>query len=121
MLTILALLIILLGLYLIISGLREAGEWQDGWYEWDEGVEVGRWEEEERWMEEEREEQQEWRREKRGEWEEREKVRKVDVKGGGVILIGPIPIVFGNSKYAAISLILAIVLMILSIFLMTMH
>ncbi len=88
MLTILAILIILLGLYLIVSGLRE-----DMYYE--------------EWVEEEEKERQE-------ETEE----RKVDVKGGGVILIGPIPIVFGNSKYAMISLILAIILMILSIFLM---
>lgn len=40
---------------------------------------------------------------------------KKKVKGGGVILIGPIPIVFGDSKYAVISLVLAIALMLLSI------
>ncbi len=39
------------------------------------------------------------------------------VKGGGVILIGPIPIVFGSDKRSAlIAMILAIVLMLLSIF-----
>lgn len=38
------------------------------------------------------------------------------VKGGGVILIGPIPIVFGESRYAVVALILAIVLMVLSFF-----
>jgi uncharacterized protein (TIGR00304 family) len=38
------------------------------------------------------------------------------VKGGGVILIGPIPIVFGtDKKYALILMILAIVLMLLMI------
>ncbi len=38
------------------------------------------------------------------------------VKGGGVILIGPIPIVFGtDKKYALILMILAIVLMLLAI------
>lgn len=37
------------------------------------------------------------------------------VKGGGVILIGPIPIVFGTDKrYAIIALILTIVLMLLA-------
>ncbi len=38
------------------------------------------------------------------------------VKGAGVILIGPVPIVFGtDKKYAALLMILAIVLMLLSI------
>lgn len=38
------------------------------------------------------------------------------VKSGGVILIGPIPIVFGtDKKYALILMILAIVLMLLAI------
>lgn len=41
---------------------------------------------------------------------------KKRVKGGGVILIGPIPIVFGtDKKYALILMILAIVLMLLAI------
>lgn len=43
---------------------------------------------------------------------------KKKVKVGGVVLIGPIPIVFGNSKYAVYALILAIVLMLLSILFM---
>ncbi len=38
------------------------------------------------------------------------------IKGGGVILIGPVPVVFGTDKrYALILIILAIVLMLLSI------
>ncbi len=38
------------------------------------------------------------------------------VKGGGVILIGPIPIVFGtDKKYALILMVVAIVLMLLAI------
>ena len=38
------------------------------------------------------------------------------VKGGGVILIGPLPVIFGTDKrYALHLLILAIVLMVLSI------
>ncbi len=38
------------------------------------------------------------------------------VKGGGVILIGPIPLVFGtDKKYVLILMILAIVLMLLAI------
>lgn len=36
-------------------------------------------------------------------------------KFGGVVLIGPIPIVFGNTKLAVVALVLAIILMILSI------
>ncbi|HID42622.1 MAG TPA: DUF131 domain-containing protein, partial [Archaeoglobaceae archaeon] len=45
---------------------------------------------------------------------EEKKVKK-DVKGGGAILIGPIPIVFGESRYAVYALMLAILLMMLSI------
>ncbi len=38
------------------------------------------------------------------------------VKGGGVILIGPVPVVFGTDKrYALLLMILAIVLMLLAI------
>jgi len=37
------------------------------------------------------------------------------IEGGGVILIGPVPIVFGNSKYAVIALLLTIILMILAL------
>ncbi len=45
-----------------------------------------------------------------------ENVKEDKVKGGGVILIGPIPIVFGSDKkYALIIMILAIILMVLAI------
>lgn len=38
------------------------------------------------------------------------------VKGGGVILIGPIPIVFGSDRrYASIAMVLAIILMIVAL------
>ena len=38
------------------------------------------------------------------------------IKGGGVILIGPIPIIFGSDyKYAVIAMLLAIILIILVI------
>ncbi len=84
MLTILAAVVILLGLYLIVSGLREGERY----------------------------------RVRHEEPEEEEQKRKAEVRGGGVVLIGPIPIVFGDSKYAVISLFLAIVLMLLSIFLL---
>ena len=47
--------------------------------------------------------------------EEYELKPKKKVKTGGVVLIGPVPIVFGDSKYAVYALILAIVLMLLSI------
>jgi uncharacterized protein (TIGR00304 family) len=43
--------------------------------------------------------------------------RKAEVKGGGVILIGPIPIIFGSdAKWATIMIILAIVLVVISFF-----
>lgn len=42
--------------------------------------------------------------------------KETKVKGGGVILIGPVPIVFGTDKrYALLMMILAIVLMLLAI------
>lgn len=42
--------------------------------------------------------------------------RETKVRGGGVILIGPIPIVFGTDKrYALILMALAIVIMLLAI------
>lgn len=98
MLTLLAIFIIILGLYLIISGLKE-----------DIKIEPFR----------------EYEREYGGdEHQEYGKInlekkagKKRKVRGGGVILIGPIPIVFGDSKYAAISLVLAIILMLISIYL----
>jgi uncharacterized protein (TIGR00304 family) len=44
------------------------------------------------------------------------KKENAKVEGGGVVLIGPIPIVFGtSSKWAVVALILAIVLMLLSL------
>lgn len=40
--------------------------------------------------------------------------RRTEVKGGGVILIGPIPIVFGSdAKWASIAIALAIVLVVI--------
>jgi uncharacterized protein (TIGR00304 family) len=40
-----------------------------------------------------------------------------NVKGGGVILIGPVPIIFGSDmKWAAIAILLAILLVLISIF-----
>jgi uncharacterized protein (TIGR00304 family) len=39
--------------------------------------------------------------------------RRTDVRGGGVILIGPIPIIFGSdAKWASIAIALAIVLVV---------
>ncbi len=43
---------------------------------------------------------------------------KRDVKAGGVVLIGPIPIVFGESRMAVYALILTIILIILVLLLM---
>lgn len=40
----------------------------------------------------------------------------MDVKGGGVVLIGPIPIVFGSdAKWASIAIVLALVLVVLTL------
>lgn len=48
--------------------------------------------------------------------EECQETGEVKVKGGGVILIGPVPVVFGTDKrYALLLMVLAIVLMLLSI------
>ena len=39
-----------------------------------------------------------------------------EVKGGGVVLVGPIPIVFGSdAKWATVAIVLAIVLVVLSL------
>lgn len=39
-----------------------------------------------------------------------------EVKGGGVILIGPIPIIFGSdAKWASVAIVLAVVLVVLSL------
>ena len=39
-----------------------------------------------------------------------------EVKGGGVILVGPVPIVFGSdAKWATVAIVLAIVLVVLSL------
>ncbi|MGB8216537.1 MAG: TIGR00304 family protein [Candidatus Methanoperedens sp.] len=55
---------------------------------------------------------------KEGMEEERpeEMSKEIKVKGGGVIFIGPVPVVFGtDKKYALLMMILAIVLMLLAI------
>ena len=45
-------------------------------------------------------------------------IEEKKVKGGGVILIGPIPIIFGTDKrYAVIVILLAIILMLLAVIL----
>lgn len=44
-----------------------------------------------------------------------EEEKKTDVKAGGVVIVGPIPIVFGDSKYAFYTLLLATILMLLLI------
>jgi len=39
-----------------------------------------------------------------------------EVKGGGVIMIGPVPIIFGSDmKWASVAIILAIVLIVLTV------
>ena len=45
--------------------------------------------------------------------------KKTSIKGGGVVLIGPIPIVFGsNWKIAAILMIIAVIIIVLASFFM---
>ena len=45
------------------------------------------------------------------------KSKKTSIKGGGVVLIGPIPIIFGsNWKITVLMVLLAIILIILSVF-----
>ena len=41
---------------------------------------------------------------------------EAEVEGGGVIMIGPIPIIFGTQRGATLAMILAIILMLLWIF-----
>ena len=53
--------------------------------------------------------------EKPEETEEKQKKTKSKFRGGGVVLIGPIPIIFGSDrKFLIIAVILAIVLMLIS-------
>lgn len=97
MLTIIALVLIIAGVVLIISGLREKVE----------SVESG-------------ELQYRVRKDEFLEFEEEaeeESKPKKEFKAGGIVLIGPIPIVFGETRLAIVALVLAIILMLLSIFL----
>jgi uncharacterized protein (TIGR00304 family) len=49
---------------------------------------------------------------------EGEEGREVEVRGGGVIMIGPIPIVFGsNPKWAVAAMVLAMVLLVMGLLL----
>ena len=99
MLELISFILIVLGVYFIISGLRDSAEYvlKQPLPEYDYEP-----------FEEKEEEYYEYELEKK-------KKRKTEVKGGGVILIGPIPIVLGDSRIAFYTLILTIVLMILSI------
>lgn len=55
-----------------------------------------------------------------GEVKERKEISREKIKGGGVILIGPIPIIFGlDYKYAILAIVLAIILMLI-VFLLLM-
>lgn len=104
MIQIIALAIILAGIYFIIRGFTESSEFQDV-YILNDRFENGEKYRDESEDKDEKRYSEEFRKRKK-------------VKGGGVILIGPIPIVFGESRYAVVALILAIVLMLISFFLM---
>ncbi len=111
MIELLAILMIVVGLFLIFKGLIES----------EEESELERnWRVEEGFGDRERElglYEYGWGS-KEGEWDREVKKRKTNVKAGGVVLIGPIPIVFGDSKYAVYALILTILLMFMVILLM---
>jgi uncharacterized protein (TIGR00304 family) len=50
--------------------------------------------------------------------EEKDEKRRTEVRGGGVILIGPIPIIFGTDiRWTVVAIVLALVLVTLSLFL----
>ena len=56
--------------------------------------------------------------ERKQEKEEKEGEGRAEVKGGGVIMIGPIPIIFGtDKKWTVLAMALAIVLIVLSLLL----
>ncbi len=43
--------------------------------------------------------------------------RRTEVRGGGVVMVGPVPIVFGSdAKWASIAMVLAIVLVVVVLF-----
>lgn len=92
MIQLIALFIIIAGIYFIIRGFTQSSEFPGGFED--------KFEEKEGYRDEDVHE--DFRKGKRR------------VKGGGVVLIGPIPIVFGESRYAVAALVLAIVLMLLS-------
>jgi len=99
MLEIIAVIFIAAGIFMILRGLTEdRHEWYEEWHEQEYRQRYGNYEEYKHGFED----------------REDEKKRR-EIKGGGVILIGPIPIVFGESRFAVYALILAIVLMLLSI------
>ncbi len=50
---------------------------------------------------------------KEEELERRKRRKKTEMRAGGVVLIGPIPIVFGESRMAVYALILTIILMLM--------
>ncbi len=94
LLEIIALMMIVLGIFLIFRGLTESP------YEFElpESEIEPEFEEED--------------------WERRKRRKKTEVKAGGVVLIGPIPIVFGESRLAVYALILTIILMLMTFLLM---
>ncbi len=99
LLELIAIALIILGIFLIFRGLTESYEE----VEWYEPRKISRFEEEIYEPEFE---------------EERRRKKKTEVKAGGVVLIGPIPIVFGESRFAVYALILTIILMLMAIMLM---
>ncbi len=101
MLEYIAIAMIVLGGYLLITGLREGAEER-----------YAQLPEKHMWAEAGPEYAEKYGNEGLASTEDE---RKVEVRGGGVVLIGPIPIVFGDSKYAVYALILSIVLMLLAI------
>ena len=50
------------------------------------------------------------------EYDERPPEKKTSIKGGGVILIGPIPIVFGSNRKTALVMMIVAIILILVVF-----
>mgnify|MGYP002332684236 CR=1 FL=1 len=106
MLEIIAIAMIAVGIFLVIRGFTERLEFGYEELEFRELEEQKDWED---W------EEYKWRKREEMERMRKPEKPKRDIKAGGVVLIGPIPIVFGDSKYASLALILAIILMVLSL------
>ena len=98
--------LVFLGIVLIFWGLISGGRAETGMYYDNRGSDF------------EKDELEEFDEDRFGYETSKERKAKTKVKGAGIIMIGPIPIIVGDSKYAFYLGIIAIILMLLSIILM---